>query len=89
MVEAIVCPEWDGRYYSYNRTWGGGEEMASMRDGSGDDWFMLFGPFGAAIKGLAHESELEGDAELLAEARTRVPAAFASFLNEPVFAGIG
>ncbi len=85
MVEAIVCPEWQDRYYSYNRAWGGGEEMASMRNGSGDDWFLLFGPFGAGIKGLAHETKLAGDAGLLAEARVKVPAAFASFLNEPAF----
>lgn len=85
MVEAIVCPEWEDRYYSYNCRWGSGEEMASMRNGQGDDWFLLFGPFGAGIKGLAHETALAGDAELLAEARRCVPDEFASFVNEPAF----
>jgi hypothetical protein len=85
MVEAIVCPEWEDRYYSYSCEWGSGEEMASMRNGQGDDWFLLFGPFGVGIKGLAHETKLAGDAELLAEARHRIPSAFSSFLNEPAF----
>jgi hypothetical protein len=56
-----------------------------MRNGSGDEWFLLIGAFGAGIKGLAHESELAGDAELLAEARVKVPDGFASFLSEPAF----
>ena len=85
MIEAIVCPEWADRYYSYNRAWGRNEELASMRNGSGDDWFLLFGPFGAGIKGLAHECGLAGDAELLATARLTIPATFTSFLEEPAF----
>lgn len=37
MLEAIVCPEWEYRYYSYNSRWSSGEEMASMRNGQGDE----------------------------------------------------
>jgi hypothetical protein len=85
MVEAIVCPEWENRYYSYNCKWGPGEEMASMRNGEGDDWFLLFGSFGAGIKGQAHETQLAGDKELLAEARRCLPETFSSFLSEPAF----
>ncbi len=32
--------------------------MASMRDGSGDDYFILFNFLGAIIKGFAHESSM-------------------------------
>ena len=85
MIEAIVCPEWEDRYYSYNCKWGPDLEMASMRNGSGDDWFLLFGPFGAGIKGLAHESPLAGDPVLLLAARTSIPEDFQSFLTEPAF----
>lgn len=42
MLDAILCPEWEYRYYSFNAAWGPGREMASMRNGSGDDWFLLF-----------------------------------------------
>ena len=50
MLDAIICPEWEFRYYSYNSKWGRGEEMASMRNGCGDDWFLLFDVHGAALK---------------------------------------
>ena len=85
MLDAIVCPEWDGRYYSFNAEWGEAEAMASMRNGSGDDWFILFGPFGAAIKGLAHEVSIAGDKVFASEVQRQVPQAFASFLSEPAF----
>ncbi len=85
MLEAIVCPEWEQRYYSYNCKWGAGAEMASMRNGEGDEWFLLIGPFGAGIKGLAHETPLAGDVELLSEVRRCIPSTFSSFLSEPAF----
>ena len=37
MLDAILSPEWDDRYHSFNSAWGLNEEMASMRNGSGDD----------------------------------------------------
>lgn len=85
MIEAILCPEWADRYYSYNCKWGPDLEMSSMRNGSGDDWFLLFGPFGAGIKGLAHESPMAGDSELLHAARTSIPENFQPFIGEPAF----
>lgn len=85
MLDAILSPEWEYRYYSFDARWYEGEEMASMRNGSGDDWFLLFGPFGAAIKGMAHESSLAGDPALTAAVKSQVPETFASFLNEPAF----
>ncbi len=85
MLDAILSPEWEYRYYSFDARWNEGEEMASMRNGSGDDWFLLFGAFGAAIKGLAHESSLAGDPALTAAVKSQVPETFASFLNEPAF----
>jgi hypothetical protein len=36
MLDAIVCPEWEHRYYSFNANWAADEVMGSMRDGSGD-----------------------------------------------------
>jgi len=85
MLDAIICPEWEYRYYSYNSKWGPGEEMASMRNGSGDDWFLLFDRHGAALKGFAHEYPLAGDASFAARIQEKVPSVFASFLKEPAF----
>jgi hypothetical protein len=83
MLDAILCPEWEYRYYSFDSGWGPGEEMASMRNGSGDDWFLLFDAAGAALKGFAHE--IANDVSLPQNIQAHVPADFASFLNEPAF----
>jgi hypothetical protein len=85
MLDAIICPEWALRFYSYNAKWGAGEEMASMRDGCGDEWFILFDRAGVALKGFAHEARLAGDDSLAKRIPEVVPSAFASFLNEPAF----
>ncbi len=58
MLDAINEPAWDDRYYSFDSQWGQDEQMASMRDGSGDEWFALFTTAGVALKGLAHESPM-------------------------------
>ena len=85
MLDAIICSEWEYRYYSYNSKWGQDEEMASMRNGCGDDWFLLFGPFGVALKGFAHEYPLAREASFAARIQETVPPVFASFLKEPAF----
>jgi hypothetical protein len=83
MLDAILCSEWDSRYYSFNGAWGPGEEMASMRNGEGDDWFLLFDPAGAAIKGFAHE--LADGSSFARNIQHQVPADLSSFLDEPAF----
>jgi len=85
MLDAIICRNWEYRYYSFNSKWGLGEEMASMRNGCGDEWFLLFAPCGAAMKGLAHECGLSGDASFVAHIPSTVPGEFKSFLREPAF----
>jgi hypothetical protein len=59
--------------------------MASMRDGCGNDWFLLFDRNGAALKGFAHEYPLAGDVSFSARIQETVPPVFASFLHEPAF----
>jgi hypothetical protein len=59
VLDAILSPDWERRYYSFDPAWGeSGEAMASMRNGSGDEWFCWFGPPGAAIVGCDHESPM-------------------------------
>ena len=58
MLDTIISPEWESRYYSFNDHWSDETSLASMRDGSGDDYFILFVPAGVVIKGFAHESEM-------------------------------
>jgi hypothetical protein len=37
--------------YSFNSKWGEGEMMASMRNGSGDEYFILFDSHGVIMPG--------------------------------------
>lgn len=56
MLDAVLMPEWQYRYYSFNAQWDQGEMMGSMRNGSGDEFFALFNVDGAFLKGFDHES---------------------------------
>lgn len=57
-LDAVLSPEWEYRYFSYDPSWGEGEQMASLRNGSGDDGSVTFTPQGAYLRGFDHESEL-------------------------------
>src|SRR5689334_10660936 len=74
MLDAIICPEWEYRFYSYNSKWGVGEQMASMRNGCGDHWFLLFDLNGAALVGFAHEYSLAKDSSFANRIQEIVPS---------------
>ncbi|MBK7691913.1 MAG: hypothetical protein IPJ31_12645 [Bacteroidetes bacterium] len=59
-LDAIICREWELRYYSYDKNWDttNSEEFFSMRDGSGDEFQILFCKEGSIINGQALESEM-------------------------------
>lgn len=89
LLDAIMSPEWEYRYYSFNSKWAAGEQMASMRDGSGDGYFILFSSQGAIVKGFAHESAMSpwsSDPERVwPGVLDQVTGEFAGFLTEPAF----
>jgi len=89
VLDTIMCPEWEYRYYSFDAKWDKEEMMASMRNGSGDDYFILFNSHGAIVKGFAHESPMSpwaGDAEKVwPGVLDQVPPEFEDFLSEPAF----
>jgi hypothetical protein len=89
MLDAILSPEWDNRYYSFNSKWDEGEMMASMRNGSGDEYFILFDSHGAIMKGFDHESAMSPwsaeEEKLWPGIFDDVPDEFQSFLSEPAF----
>jgi hypothetical protein len=58
MLDAILSPEWEYGYYSFNAGWSAGEQMGSRRDGLGDHFFALFSSSGCWIKGFAHEAPM-------------------------------
>ncbi len=67
-LDAILCEDWEGRYYSFDRAWHakGKLRMASMRNGSGDDWFIVFAPAGVFVKAFWHEYPHEDVAAIYA-----------------------
>ena len=86
MLDAILSPDWEYRYYSFNSRWGTGEKMASMRNGSGDHWFALIAPYGVALHGLSHEAPTFQPGSPRDEVFGDLPSEFhGSFLNEAAF----
>lgn len=89
MLDAILSPEWQYRYYSFNSKWAPGEQMGSMRNGSGDDLSALFTKDGCFLKGFDHNSDMtpfrEDPPLLWPGLLDDVPDEFASGLNEPAF----
>lgn len=84
MLDAIIMPEWELRYYSFNSKWSKGEKMASMQNGSGDGYFILFTKEGAILKGFVQESSMGGEVD--SGVLDNVPQVFLeNFLNEPAF----
>ncbi|GGX69866.1 hypothetical protein GCM10010515_41890 [Streptomyces fructofermentans] len=89
MLDAVLSPEWQWRHYSYDVRWAPGEEMASMRDGSGNDYAVVFSGAGVYAQANSHESPI-------AASRASPPApwpglfdslpeAFRPFAREPAF----
>ncbi len=90
MLDAVLCPEWDSRRYSYTPDWGGGSSAAEIRNGSGDDSFIVFAPAGGFIRGFEHESPMSPwrtDPPTQWPGLTDgLPEVFAEFLTESAFA---
>lgn len=55
LLDAILCPEWEYRYYAYNCKWSDDEEFFQMRDGEGNDMLILLRKDGVVINGFEHE----------------------------------
>lgn len=88
VLDLILSPEWQYRYYSFNANWSPREMMASMRDGCGDEWWLVFHSDGwAALKGLAHEAQAWArGGEALSQALIGVlPPMLRAFSEEPAF----
>ena len=58
MLDAIMSPEREYRYFSFDSESGPGQSLVSMRDGSGDEYSITFTSGGAFLRGFAHEAPL-------------------------------
>ena len=89
MLDAIMTDEWEYRYFSFDAKWGEGEMLATMRDGSGDSYFILFNSFGAVIKGYGHESAMAAytvdSGKVWPGVLDGLPPEFEAVLTDPAF----
>ncbi|SEO21868.1 hypothetical protein [Actinacidiphila rubida] len=87
VLEAVLSPDWESRYCSFDDHWSEEESMASMRDGSGNEYAIVFSAAGAYVRGFDHESPMSpyaGDGPwpgVLDE----VPEVFRPCVEEPAF----
>ena len=58
VLDAVMSPDWEFRWFSFDAAWGDGEQLASMRNGSGDEWSVTFTSAGTYVRGFDHESAL-------------------------------
>jgi hypothetical protein len=65
-LDAMMSGDWQNRYYSFNHAWNtkSKRRMASMRNGSGDEWFIVFEPAGVFLKAFWHEYRHEDVAKI-------------------------
>ncbi|MFC5814435.1 hypothetical protein [Nonomuraea harbinensis] len=89
MLDAIMSPEWESRFYSFNCRWSPSEEMASMRDGCGNEYSIIFSSAGAFARGFDHESPMspyrtDPPAPWPGLFET-VPEVFRALITEPAF----
>ncbi|MER8185243.1 hypothetical protein [Kitasatospora sp. NPDC094015] len=88
MLDAILSPEWEGRYHSFDAGWAEGEELASLRNGSGDEYCVVFSAAGAVVRGFDHEAPMSpyaNDAEPWPGVLDEVPEVFGRSVADPAF----
>jgi len=82
LLEAIISPEWEYRYFSYDSNWSEDEEMASMRDGEGNTWFSVFKKDIIFYKCISKDDGLIKNHK---DIKQMIPEKFNSFINEEAF----
>jgi hypothetical protein len=81
VLDAIICQEWEYRYYLYNSKWAEDEEYFGMRDGAGDLMDILFLQNHCVISGFAHEFQYNQKSDLT----KNLPEIYNQFIfDEPV-----
>jgi len=82
LADAIIEPDWEFRYFSYNSKWSATAEMASLRDGCGGEWFLWLSGELAGFKCLSPNDGVMPDLE---KVKRTFPQAYRPFVAEPAF----
>lgn len=81
VLDAILCSEWEYRFYSYNSRWSEDEEFCEMQDMEGERFQILFKEEGCVINGV-HNGYKDADKSILTEG---LPEVYQEFLfGEPL-----
>ncbi len=83
LLDAIIMPEWELRYFSFDCHWDGEEMMASMKNGSGNEYFLLFNKHGIIGKVFVKNIQLSEYEKN--ELFTKIPSLYESFKQEEAF----
>lgn len=83
LLDTILCPEWEYRYYSYDARWDEDAQVAFMRNGSGDEWRVFFCPGGALLVGTSHEHFAGSEGDFAKHIHAVVPADLRQLLEPP------
>ena len=82
LLDAIIEQEWQDRFFSYNSNWSSSEEMGSLRDGCGGEWFLWISGDLAGYKCLSPDDGLMTDVQ---EVKDKAHISYNSFITEPAF----
>ena len=86
VLDAVMSPQWESRYYMFDAAWGDRERSASMRNGCGDHWHAILCAQGMALVGLAHEAPAYVPGQPHPGIFAGLPEVFhANLLHEPAF----
>jgi hypothetical protein len=89
VLDAVLSPAWEYRYFSFDAHWFAQQSLASMRNGEGDHYFIWFGPTGAVLKGFCHESPMSPyrvhPPQIWPGIIDSLPNVFRGVLTEPAF----
>ncbi|MER7109888.1 hypothetical protein [Streptomyces sp. NPDC000229] len=92
MLEAILCPDAHFRHFTFDAHWSATDEFASMSNGSGDEYAIVFAPAGAYVRGFDHESPMSPYVGGVPWPGVvdEVPDVFRRYVDEPAFSdGLG
>lgn len=91
MLDAVLSPEPEYRYFNFDSRWSPTEEAALMKSGGGDSYSIVFSADGAIAQGFDHESPLSPWGRSSGEAWPGlfigVPDALYAALDERAFLG--
>ncbi|WP_410590534.1 hypothetical protein [Amycolatopsis sp. lyj-23] len=88
-LDVVLDPGSDDRRHGHDPAWAPGAELASMRDGAGNEYSIVFTRAGAFVRGFDHESPMSpyatDDERPWPGVLDAVPDAFRDCVENPAF----